>query len=90
MPANVHYESQAQVNDHGRAKREKGSINKKKSDGGRGNAQFLAQTGANPKGMPLKKVLNPLNPVVYHCVLFRLPELKAVYRLYQPNYKYTL
>jgi len=66
MPANVHYESQAQVNDQRRTKSEKGCINKKKSNGRRGDAQFLAQTGANPKGMPLKKVLNPLNPVVYH------------------------
>jgi hypothetical protein len=66
MPANVDYERQAQVNDNGRSKREKGGINKEKPDGRRGNAQFLAQTGTNAKSMPLKKVLNPLNPVVYH------------------------
>ncbi|HMI66046.1 MAG TPA: hypothetical protein VK517_08430 [Cyclobacteriaceae bacterium] len=66
MPSNIDYERQAQVNDDGRSKRQKRSINEKKPYGGGGNAQFLAQTGANPKSMPLEKVLNSLNPVVYH------------------------
>ena len=73
MFTNVHYKGQGQVNNQWGAKSEKGCINEEQADRRSGNTEFLAQPSANPKGMLLKKVLNPLIPIVYQTRSFTIP-----------------
>jgi hypothetical protein len=61
IPFDIHPECNEKIDNDGRTHRKEGNINKVLADGGCGNAHSLANSGTNPKYMPLDKMLEALH-----------------------------